>query len=72
MPLTEDWQKVFIEVTFTLTAYMEIINVGNDNYPVLYERINIKANYPLCNQQIVHFLYIRHLQRCVTVNSYEF
>lgn len=39
---------------------------------VLYERINIKANYPLCNQQIVHFLYIRHLQRCVTVNSYEF
>lgn len=39
---------------------------------VLYERINIKGNYPLCNQQIVHFLYIRHLQRCVTVNSYEF
>lgn len=39
---------------------------------VLYERINLKANYPLCNQQIVHFLYIRHLQRCVTVNSYEF
>lgn len=42
MPLTEDRLKVFIEVTFTLTAYMEIINVGNDNYPVHLEHYERK------------------------------
>lgn len=41
MLLTEDWQKVFIEVTIYLTAYVYIINADNATFTFLgvnYER----------------------------------
>lgn len=37
MLFIEDRLKVFIEVIFILIVYMEIINVGNDNYFVYLE-----------------------------------